>query len=56
MPLTPAFSATAYRDFWQWYLDEAVPRAWQAGGDDRIGESTRHMMSVHDETLRKLAK
>lgn len=30
MPWTPSFSATAYRDFWQWYLDEAVPRAWRA--------------------------
>lgn len=30
MPWTPSFSATAYRDFWQWYLDDAVPRAWRA--------------------------
>lgn len=30
MPWVPAFSAVAYREFWQWYLDEAVPRAWGA--------------------------
>lgn len=30
MPWTPTFSATAYRDFWQWYLDDAVPQAWRS--------------------------
>ena len=30
MPWSRAFSATAYLEFWRWYLDDAVPHAWRA--------------------------
>lgn len=32
MPWSPSFSSSAYREFWIWYLDQAVPQAWDAGG------------------------
>jgi hypothetical protein len=40
MPWAPSFSADAYREFWLWYLDEAialVSRAARAANDSRDG-------------------